>query len=139
MFYQNHTQLIEVPDYGQIGAGNVVNFLPKQKKRWIATPPTLNPFEKFVTYTVSGNSLCERGIKDGDVFICRTKFELSEINKSSVCVLLIHNSELTVKMVSFNDDETVTVRAAHPDFPDWVYLKDEIEIKALVCELQRKI
>lgn len=47
-----NSQFIEVADYGQIGAGKVVDFLPKNKKRWIVPPKNVHHFQPFITYTV---------------------------------------------------------------------------------------
>lgn len=134
-----NSHFIEVADFGQIAAGKVVEFIPRQKKRWIAIPQSTHRFQQFITYTVCGDSLLDRGIHDGDVVICRTRFEFSEIKEETVCVLLIRNSELTVKMISFNADNTISVRSANPNFPDLLYPADEVEVKAIVCELQRKV
>lgn len=138
-YMDTNSQFIEVQDFGQIGAGKVVDFIPKNKKRWIVVPQTTHRFQHFITYTVSGNSLVGRGIFDGDVLICRTRFEVSEIKEDTVCVLLIHNAELTVKMIEFNEDGTVTIKSAHPGFPDRRLSSEEVYIKALVSELQRKV
>jgi len=64
---------------------------------------------------------------------------LSEIKEDTICILLIKETDLMVKMVSFNSDDTVTIRAANPRFPDRNYYAEDVEIKAIVCELQRKV
>ena len=131
-------KIIEADDYGYIGAGKVVDFLP-QDKRWIVIEEK-EQFRNFITYTVSGNSLIERGIRNGDVLICRTRFELSEIKKDTVCVLLILTTgELMAKMIQCNPNGTVTVKSGNVRYANQVYSADEIEIKAIVTDLQRKL
>ena len=124
----------------QIGAGKVVDFIPRSEKAWIPLPPNARPFDQFCEFTVSGDSLAGHGISDGDLLTCRKNFELSEIKPSKVCIIYIHpTGELTAKFLRINNDGTITVIAANPKYKPKTYFADEVQILALADEHRRTI
>jgi len=131
---------VEVLDLGQIGAGKVVDFVPRSKKRWIPLPHDARAFDVFCDFEVSGSSLLGTGIDSGDYLTCRRNFELWEIKPEKICILLIHPlAELTAKKIRLNNDGTVTISGANPNFEPRTFFADEIEIVALAVEHRRKI
>lgn len=134
-----HLPFIEVYSLGQIGAGKVVEFVPKEKKHWMPLPKHARYFDQFVEFDVSGNSLSGIGITDGMILTCRRNFELSEI-KNRVCIVYFHvTGEMSAKMVRPNDDGTVSIISADPDLSENTYFADEVEILALAIEKREAI
>ena len=130
--------IISADDYGQVGAGSVVDFTPRDKT-WIVIDKSAQ-FQNFITFTVSGDSLIERGIRNGDTLICKTRFELSQIKQNTVCVVMVHSTgELMAKMIHCNANGTVTAKSGNVRYAPRVFDADDIEIKAIVTEFQRKL
>lgn len=135
----NHPPFIEVYSLGQIGAGKVVEFVPRDNKRWIPLPKGARYFDQFVEFDICGDSLAGIGITDGMILTCRRNFEISEI-KNRVCVIYFHETgEMSAKMIRPNNDGTVSVISADPDYSEKIYFADEIEILALAVEKREPI
>ncbi len=131
---------VEAVNFGQIGAGRVVPFVPRSERKWIPLPKNARAFDKFAEYEVSGDSLEGIGIYDGNLLTCRTNFELSEVKPNKVCVIYLRvTGEQIAKMIKLNHDGTLTLFGANPRFEPRTYFIDEIEILALVEEVRRKV
>lgn len=131
---------VEAQNLGQIGAGTVVEFTPREARKWIPLPKTARPFDQFAEYEVCGDSLEDLGIKDGFLLTCRKNFELSEIRPNKVCIVhVIPTDEQTAKLVSINNDGTITLNGANSEYKAKTYFADEIQILALVVEFRGQI
>jgi len=132
-------ELIGVKDYGQVGAGSVVDFLPRGRAS-VIRPRRGKSTDEFVTVTVSGDSLIDDRIYDGDRLTLRLNFEMAEVRNGRLVVVKLPCGALTVKHFYLVDDGTrpkVILRAANPQYLDHEYDPDEIEVKALVIESVR--
>lgn len=132
--------LIVVPAraQGQIGAGKVVEFRPRNKRNWIPLPRNARTFDLFDEYEVNGDSLEGIGIFDGNLLTCRTNFDISEVKPNRVCIVYIrHLNEQTAKMVVVNNDQTVTLFGANPHYKPETFFADEIQILAIVEEVRQ--
>jgi len=128
---------IKVSDVGQIGAGSTVEFRPRGK-RWITRPRRARNTNSLVSATVSGDSLIEDGVLDGDYAICRTNFELSEVRQGRLVIVRLPDAELTIKKIYLLENGIVRLAAANRKYEDLYFELDEIEIKALVIETVRR-
>lgn len=130
----------KVPDYGQVGAGTVVEFIPRKKQAWITRPQRSKSSDDLVTVTVSGDSLIGDGIHDGDRLLLRLNFETSEVKNGRLVVVSLPDGGLTVKhfyLVDNGDELRVRLAAANPAYEDLEFGLDEVEVKALVIESVR--
>lgn len=128
-----------IGDAGQIGAGKAVDFLPNSRKVWVTRPAAARANDKLVRVVVSGDSLIDDEIRNGDYLICRTNFELSEIRNGSFVVAKLPSGELTIKKFYLNLDDTITLRAANSLYKDQTFQLDQIEIHAVAVEHTRSL
>ena len=131
---------ITVSDYGQVGAGTVVDFMPRGKVS-IFRPRRAKTTDDIVSVTVSGDSLIEDHILDGDRLTLRLNFEMSEVRNGRLVVVGLPCGGLTVKHFYLVDDGhniKVILKAANPAHADLVFDPDEVEVKALVMESVRR-
>lgn len=131
---------LDVMDLGQIGAGTVVDFIPRDRRRWTSIPRNARTFDQFSEYEVCGDSLEGRNIFDGYILLCRRNFEISEVTPDRIVILnIISTGELTAKSIKQNGDGTVTVLAWNPKYEPRTFFEDEVEIIALAVEFKGKI
>jgi SOS-response transcriptional repressor LexA len=122
---------VNLIDYGQVGAGKIIDFLPRGK-RPVSVPGSLRT-EGLVTVSVCGDSLRDLGITDGDQLICQTKFEKSEVKNGKLVVAALPCLGLVVKFF-FRFEKKIILRSANPRYEDLIYDADLVEIKALVIQ-----
>ncbi len=127
---------VRVPDVGQLAAGSTVLFEPRGKV-WITRPVNARPGDLLVSARISGDSLRNDGIHDGDRITCRTNFVLSEIRNGRLVVVKLPCSGLVVKHFHLQENRMVLLRSANPKYKDLPFDLDEIEIKAVVLESTR--
>ncbi len=125
------TKTVNLTDYGQVGAGKIVEFVPRGKQRVIV--PTSQRTEGLVTVSVCGDSLRDLGINDGDNLICQTKFEKSEVKNGKLVVAQLPCLGLVVKFF-FQFETKIILRSANPRYEDLIYDADLVEIKAIVIQ-----
>lgn len=131
---------VRVSDYGQVGAGTVVEFIPRTRPSWITRPRRSKSSDELVSVTVSGDSLIEDNIFDGDRLILRLTFEASEVRNGRLVVVSLPDGGLTVKhfyLEERGEEFRVRLAAANPAYPDMEFDLDEVEVKALVIESVR--
>lgn len=132
--------LVYVSDLGQVGAGQVVDFIPRDGKRVVSLPRNARPGDLFAEFEVCGDSLEGKGIFDGYVLLCRKNFELSEITPDRVVIAqILTTGELLAKSIKANGDGTVSLIAANPKYSPKIFNESEVEIVALAVEFKSKI
>ena len=122
---------VKLTDYGQVGAGKTIEFIPRGKSA-VNLSHSLKT-DGLVTVTVSGDSLRDLGITDGDRLICQTKFEKSEVRNGRLVVAQIPCAGLVVKFF-YQMESKIILRSANPRYEDLIYDADLIEIKAIVVQ-----
>jgi len=122
---------VDLIDYGQVGAGKVVDFIPRGK-RSVSLPQSLKT-DGLVSVTVCGDSLRDIGIADGDNLICQTKFEKSEVKNGKLVVAQLPCLGLVVKFF-FQFENKIVLRSANPRYEDLIYDAELVEIKAIVIQ-----
>jgi SOS-response transcriptional repressor LexA len=120
----------KVPDYGQLGAGEVVEFIPRGKDTiYLSKSEYRNGMAKG---TVCGNSLIDMGIGNGDELLLQTKFEKFEITNGKLVVALLPIG-LVVKFF-YQYENKIVLRSANPRHEDLIYDADLVTIKAIVLK-----
>jgi len=122
---------VDLIDYGQVGAGKVVDFIPRGK-RSVSLPQSLKT-DGLVSVTVCGDSLRDIGIADGDNLICQTKFEKSEVKNGKLVVAQLPCLGLVVKFF-FQFENKIVLRSANQRYEDLIYDAELVEIKAIVIQ-----
>lgn len=133
-------EVSEAHDYGQIGAGTVIPFAPREATRTVVIPKGLAKPSEVGTMMVSGDSLSGDGINDGDILVFRMNHTTRQIKPESICVVKIHTTEeLAAKHVLRHVDgpRRIALRSTHPDYPDRHFDEHDVEILGLVFAVQR--
>lgn len=131
------SDLIYVPDLGQIGAGSVVDFIPRNKRVWIPRPPNTTDNDFIFTHDVSGDSLFNpddpsMSAYHGDRLICKGTFEISEVKPHKVCVVFVQSTcERLAKKVSIKNGFAY-LGSLNPNYPERKFPAHSIEIKGIV-------
>jgi SOS-response transcriptional repressor LexA len=130
-----------IANHGEVGAGRVVPFTPKDGTTEIVLPANAPPSEHLGLMTVRGRSLEDENIYDGDVLICRKNISNRDIRPSTICIVYIRSTgELVAKKVKFgNRGDQVTLIASGGNIPDQHYDKDDIEVRAIAFRVQRDL
>lgn len=126
-------EYVNVPDFGQIGAGTVVPFQPRGRVR-IPRPRNARSGDVLVSYLVCGDSLEGDKIFDGFRLNCRANFELAEIKNSKIVVVKLPCGDLVAKHFYLLENGKIKLSASNPKYESGYYDLDMIEIKALVLE-----
>lgn len=125
------TKKISLNDYGQVGAGRIIEFIP-QGKRSVALPASQRT-EGLVTVTVCGDSLSDIGISDGDRLICQTNIEKHEVKNGKLVIAQLPCLGLVVKFF-FRFEDKIVLRSANPRYEDLIFDADLVAIKAIVVQ-----
>jgi SOS-response transcriptional repressor LexA len=125
------TKTVNLIDYGQVGAGKIIEFIPRGKRP--VTVPQSQRTEGLVTVSVCGDSLRDLGINDGDRLICQTKFEKPEVKNGKLVVAQLPCLGLVVKFF-FQFENKIILRSANPRYEDLIFDVDLVEIKAIVIQ-----
>jgi SOS-response transcriptional repressor LexA len=125
------TKKVSLVDYGQVGAGKIIEFIP-QGKRVVAMPASQR-HDGLVTVTVCGDSLCDMGINDGDRLICQTNIEKYEVKNGKLVIAQLPCLGLVVKFF-FRFEDKIVLRSANPRYEDLIFDADLVTIKAIVTQ-----
>lgn len=125
------TKKVSLYDYGQVGAGKIIEFIPRGK-RSIAFPASQRT-EGLVTVTVCGDSLCDLGINDGDALICQTNIEKHEIKNGKLVIAQLPCLGLVVKFF-FSFEDKIVLRSANPRYEDLIFDPELVTVKAIVVQ-----
>lgn len=122
---------VKLTDYGQVGAGKIIEFIPRGKRP--VNLPRSRKTDGLVTVSVCGDSLRDIGITDGDQLICQTKFEKTEVKNGKLVVAQLPCLGLVVKFF-YQLANKIILRSANPRYEDLIYDADLVEIKAIVVQ-----
>ena len=125
------TKKVSLQDYGQVGAGKIIEFIPRGKRMVVV--PASRRTEGLVTVTVCGDSLSDLGINDGDQLICQTNIEKYEVKNGKLVIAQLPCLGLVVKFF-FRFEDKIVLRSANPRYEDLIFDADLVEIKALVIQ-----
>jgi len=136
------TEMIWIPDYGQIGAGTVVPFTPKGKKICIPRPSNTTDSDELFSRSVSGDSLYdpndrEKSVGHGDTLICKANFDSWDVKPDKICIVFIQPTceELAKKIIVEND--RVFLRSPNPRYQDRNFHINDIVIKGIAISFIR--
>ncbi|MEI7512338.1 MAG: transcriptional repressor LexA [Candidatus Uhrbacteria bacterium] len=102
--------LVKIPLFGTIAAGAPIEAI--QEKEFITIPRTRYPKEaELYALRVSGNSMIEENINDGDIVIVKNQ---STADNGQKIVALINNSEVTLKKI-YREKNIVRLQPANSE------------------------
>lgn len=129
----NPTEGLKVPLIGKIRAGKPI-LATEDIEAHILIDKSLFPAENAFTLKVTGDSMIEAGIQEGDFVIVKPQ---KVIENGEIGVVLI-GDEATVKRV-FKWKEKITLRPANKNMKPETYNPDEVTIIGKVIGVIRKI
>lgn len=131
-------ELLSLPLMGKVAAGRPLESLAFDE--FVDVPPSMvkNPSSSY-TLEVSGNSMIEDGIFDGDVLIVQGQ-NTARNGEIAICVV---ENEATVKRYYLQAGAglarpQVELRPANSDMESMWYAPNEVEIRGIVVGLLRK-
>jgi DNA polymerase V len=130
--------VIEVQHFGQVGAGTTVELFEHPRAQLILRPQWCRDYNQIGTVTVSGDSLKDEGIFDGDVLIVKRAFEAAEIRSGRLVIAYLPTGRSVVKRIYF-EGESIVLRSSNPKYKDQVFGRDEIRVDGIVKELKRDL
>lgn len=127
-----------VKHYGEIGAGRVIPFIPRDETTTVYLPEAGRNPDSIGTVRVRGNSLVNLGIFDGDTLIFSKTFTKKSITPRTVCVLFVQSfGELMAKKVLFNQKGVLTLRSSGDGVKDIYVEPEDVDIWGVVIGMQR--
>lgn len=131
-----HQQIIEVDHLGQVGAGTTVEMFDHPRTNLILRPQWVTDYKEVATVEVSGDSLSDENIWDGDRLIVKRVFEAAEIRPGRLVIAYLPTGRSVVKRIYFEGDKII-LRSSNANYSDMVFGPDEIRIDGIVKELVR--
>lgn len=124
--------VIEIPLHGKIAAGVPIEALEGQSA--LSVPAALLGSGEHYALEVSGDSMIEAGILDGDyALIQRTE----TARNGEIVVALVHDEEATLKYL-FKDNGQVRLDPANPEYEPQIFGPDEVRIQGKMAGLLRR-
>lgn len=125
-------QLLKLPLLGRIAAGKPIEAIADQESLNLADY-LLGP-DRYALQ-VSGDSMIEAGILDGDLIIVKRQ---DTANDNEIVVALIDGEEATLKRLQHRPDGDILLIAENPNMPPLAYPAERVSIQGvLVGQLRR--
>ena len=135
IFKKSETPMVEVPLVGRVCAGLPADS-PEYREGTVLCDPAFlgGNIERLFALRVTGESMRDLGILDGDVVIAR---QTHNIRRGDIVVALVDN-ETTVKSYYPAPGAKVELRPANPDFKSQFYPVEDVSIQGKIVSLQRQ-
>ena len=120
-----------LPIMGKIAAGTPLEAISDNQTFNIAK--LLLGQDRYILQ-VYGDSMSGDYICDGDYAICE---KANQIKDTQIAVVLIDNSEVSLKRLSYNDDGTVSLLPSNPHYSVMTYHAERVAIQGVFLHLLR--
>lgn len=127
------TPLIGVPLFGRIAAGLPIAAFRDQGEQ-IEIPATQLTSGQHYALIVSGESMIDAGILDGDIVIIR---ESETAKNGQIVVALIDNEEVTLKRLR-QKGKSIALEAANALFETQIFSQSQVRIQGVLIGLYRQ-
>ncbi len=124
---------VSVPVMGRIAAGVPIDAIENHTHD-IACPPEMLTKGEHFALEVTGDSMIDAGIHDGDTVIIR---RCNSANNGDIVVALVDNEEATLKRLR-KRGSTVELEAANPNFETRVFGPDQVDVQGRLVGLVRR-
>ncbi len=123
---------VTVPLVGRIAAGTPIEALSNRGDE-IAVPPDMLGSGEHYALQVTGDSMINAGILDGDTVIIR---KADTATNGDIVVALVDDAEATLKRIR-RKGETVALEAANPAYETRIYGPDRVKVQGKLVGLLR--
>ncbi len=124
---------INIPLHGKRAGGRPIEALEKAEEHSAVPPGMLGAGEHYAL-EISGDSMVDLGILDGDTVIIR---KCTTADNGDVVVALVENEEATLKTLHKKGDQ-VALTPANPDHSTQILPADQVQIQGKLVGLFRK-
>lgn len=123
-------KLVHIPLLGVIAAGQPIEAI--QQKENISVPQTkLKPGNNYFALRVSGKSMKDENIEDGDIVIVKQQ---STAENGQKVVALINENEVTLKKL-YREKNKLRLEPANPEFKSILVEPDNLKVQGIVTDV----
>jgi repressor LexA len=122
----------DVPVLGRIAAGTPIEAIQNEVSR-VILPEKLNNNGEHFGLKVSGDSMIEAGINDGDTVIVK---KANTANNGQIVVALIDDSEAMLKRIR-KKGKVVALESANKRFETKIFGPDRVKVQGILVSLYR--
>lgn len=123
---------VELPLYGRIAAGTPIEAL-RDPENSVAVPPDMVGRGNHYALEVSGDSMVEAGILDGDVAIIR---EGDTADNGAIVVALVDENEVTLKRLR-RKGKSIALEPANAAYETRIFGPDQVKVQGTLVGLIR--
>ena len=127
---QENTSVIDIPMHGKVAAGNPIEAM--EGNEMISVPTAMIGKGTHYALTISGQSMIEDGILDGDIIIVK---EQNNANNGDTVVAVINN-EATVKRF-YKKNKSIELHPANSTMKPIIVDHGDFQIKGILVGLIR--
>ena len=122
----------EIPVLGQIAAGTPIEAIQNEVSR-VALPESLSKNGEHFGLKVSGDSMIEAGIKDGDTIVVK---KTNIANNGQIVVALIDDHEAMLKRIR-KKGKVVALESANKRYETKIFGPDRVKVQGVLVSLYR--
>ncbi len=123
----------ELPLLGKIAAGSPISALQHERDR-VSVPEALLGAGEHFLLEVSGDSMIQAGILDGDYVVIR---RTDEATSGEIVVALVMGEEATLKRLR-KRGASIALEAANPAYETRIFGPDQVEVQGRLVGLMRR-
>ena len=122
----------EIPVLGQIAAGTPIEAIQNEVSR-VSLPESLSKNGEHFGLKVSGDSMVEAGINDGDTIVVK---KTNTANNGQIVVALIDDHEAMLKRIR-KKGKVVALESANKRFETKIFGPDRVKVQGVLVSLYR--
>jgi repressor LexA len=122
----------EIPVLGQIAAGTPIEAIQNEVSR-VALPESLSKNGEHFGLKVSGDSMIEAGIKDGDTIVVK---KTNTANNGQIVVALIDDHEAMLKRLR-KKGKVIALESANKRYETKIFGPDRVKVQGVLVSLYR--
>ena len=126
------TKLNEIPVLGKIAAGTPIEAIQNEVSK-VVLPETLSKNGEHFGLKISGDSMTDAGINDGDTVIVR---KTSTAENGQIVVALIDNHEAMLKRIR-KKGKVVALESANKKYETKIFGPDRVKVQGVLVSLYR--
>ena len=125
---------IEIPLLGSIAAGDPMEAI-ENPNEYVTVPSTfLSPHNQFFGLKVSGLSMIDKGICDGDIAIIK---KTNSVLNGKIAAVLTRDNEITLKIIKIKNNK-IHLIPANKSYTEKVLNVNEVQIQGALTGIIRK-
>ncbi|MBM3487407.1 MAG: transcriptional repressor LexA [Alphaproteobacteria bacterium] len=126
-------ETVDLPLYGRIAAGSPIEAL-RDPSRTIGVPASLLGPGEHYALEVSGDSMVDAGIMDGDIALIRRE---DEADNGTIIVALVDDNEVTLKRLR-RKGASIALEPANPSHETRIFGPDRVKVQGRLVGLFRR-